>query len=283
MRPPAPLTVEALERHHPEWATWLTLYGIARRAAADATWETAVPAAPPGDGVQAPLIAGTAFSVDARAATRLVGALLEGAGARTLAADAAVDALDAAVAQDAERLRAAGDSSSIDPDLLSGIATLIALPLLQACGRAWRARIPIGWRHGTCPVCGAWAALAEARGVERTLRLRCARCGGDWATEPVRCPFCGEKDHEKLRALVADAKADLRRVEACMTCHGYAKTVTTLTACAPLDVALLDLATVDLDVAALEHGCARPPAASLATRVRARATRRLRGFLSRDR
>jgi FdhE protein len=91
----------------------------------------------------------------------------------------------------------------------------------------------------------------------------------------VRCPYCGERDHTKLRALVGEARNDLRRAEVCTSCLAYMKTVTTLTACPPLDVGLLDLDTVDLDVAALEHGYARParPAAALATSVVARRAR----------
>jgi FdhE protein len=120
----------------------------------------------------------------------------------------------------------------------------------------------------------------EARGVERAYRLRCARCGGDWRAEPVRCPFCGEREHTKLAALASEGRSDLRRVEACTVCLAYVKSVTTLSACAPGDVGLLDLATVDLDVAALEHGYARParPAFLLGTRVVTRARSGLRAF-----
>ena len=52
-------------------------------------------------------------------------------------------------------------------------------------------------------------------------------------------------------------------------CRGYLKTVTTLTPTSADDLALLDLATVELDVAAIEHGYARPagPALPLGARV----------------
>jgi FdhE protein len=120
----------------------------------------------------------------------------------------------------------------------------------------------------------------EARGVERAYRLRCGRCGADWAAEPVRCAHCGERDHEKLRSLVSEVKDVLGRIEACATCLAYVKTITTLTACAPADVGVLDVATVDLDVAALEQGYGRTvqPARALGTRVVAR---RVRGWLVR--
>jgi FdhE protein len=108
-------------------------------------------------------------------------------------------------------------------------------------------------------VCGASAALVEARGLERRLRHRCGRCGADWAAEPLRCPFCGTRDHGKLTGLVSERAGERGRVEACGLCRGYLKTITTLTAAPPAEVALLDLETVHLDVAAVEHDFQRPP------------------------
>ena len=283
MTAPPSLTVESLERLHPEWSTWLRLVSIARRAAEDPVWQAAVPSVPPGEGTTCALVTGAEFAVDARAVTRLVGALLEAVAGAALPAEPAVRTLEAAIAQDDDSLRATARTAGVDAALLGAAAPLVALPLLQACRRAWTSRIAPTWRTGACPVCGAWAAIAEARGVERVLRLRCSRCGADWATEPVRCPFCGEQDHEKLRALVGDGQGDLRRVEVCDTCRGYMKTVTTLTACAPLDVALLDVSTVDLDVAAVEHGYARParPLDAPRPRVVIQPARTLRGLFSR--
>ena len=57
--------------------------------------------------------------------------------------------------------------------------------------------------EGYCPICGGWPALAEARGLDSQRRLRCRRCGGDWRTEAMRCPFCGERGHAHLGSLVS--------------------------------------------------------------------------------
>jgi len=129
-----------------------------------------------------------------------------------------------------------------------------AMPLLQACARRWSSCVSAGWDHGYCPICGAWPALAEARGLERERRLRCTRCGGDWRTEWLRCPYCGNRDHLSLGALVSEATAETRKAETCAACRRYVKTVTTLTATPARDVSIQDLATVDLDVGALAHG-----------------------------
>jgi len=47
-------------------------------------------------------------------------------------------------------------------------------------------------------------------------------------------------------------------IDACKRCLGYAKTLTTLQGSPPAKVLLDDLESVDLDVAALEHGYRRP-------------------------
>jgi hypothetical protein len=83
-----------------------------------------------------------------------------------------------------------------------------------------------------------------------------------------RCAFCGNADHERLGSLVSDAEGATRKVETCGVCRGYLKNVTTLRAWASDEVALADLATVDLDLAALDRGYVRPPAVQLDFRLR---------------
>jgi FdhE protein len=150
------------------------------------------------------------------------------------------------------------------------------MPFLQACRVAWAARIPDAYEDAACPVCGASAALVEARGLERRLRHRCGRCGADWAAEPLRCPFCGTRDHGKLTGLVSERAGERGRVESCGLCRGYLKTITTLTAAPPAEVALLDLETVHLDVAAVEHDFQRPPARPRRVALRAGSRSRAR-------
>ena len=83
-----------------------------------------------------------------------------------------------------------------------------------------------------------------------------------------RCAFCGNADHERLGSLVAEAEGETRKVETCGACRGYLKNITTLRAWAPDEVALADLATVDLDLAAIDRGYERPPAPVLDLHLR---------------
>ena len=132
------------------------------------------------------------------------------------------------------------------------------MPLLHALRRRFGPGLDPRWHEGWCPFCGGWPHLAEQRGLERTRRLRCARCGGDWAQPGVRCPYCGVVGHEARAALVSEQDGEARKVETCSACRGYLKSVSTLHALAGDEVALTDLATVDLDLVALERAFERP-------------------------
>ena len=50
----------------------------------------------------------------------------------------------------------------------------------------------------------------------------------------------------------------MRVIDACKRCLGYVKTFTTLQGSPPVKVIVDDLASVDLDIAALESGYLRP-------------------------
>jgi FdhE protein len=216
-----------------------------------------------------PLLAGARIPIAAPLADRWVRRLLalaaeagpEAVGLRAAASDGAFDArafLEAAVNADGDRLEALARSLDIDPDALAAVAALAVMPLLQALRRRFGPGVDPRWDEGWCPLCGGWPHLAEQRGLERTRRLRCARCGGDWTQPGVRCPYCGVVGHEARAALVSEQDGEARKVETCSACRGYLKSVSTLRAWNGDEVALTDLATVDLDLVALERAFERP-------------------------
>ena len=260
-------SVASVTASHPEWEPWLALFRAARAAMDDPVWIAAVPRHPAHVDTELPLISHARFEVDAVRAADSTAEVWRRADLPPVAQRETPAILEAAMCEDARRLAAIAASRGVDAALFATAAALAAMPLLHACRAAWEARVPEAWMRGSCPVCGGWAALAEARGLERALRLRCGRCGADWATAVVRCPFCGTTDHERLGTLVEHDATETRRVDTCSVCHGYMKTVATLSACPPAEVRMVDLATVDLDVAALRHGFARPTRAAHALEV----------------
>jgi FdhE protein len=261
-----------LGREHPEWARWLAALAPVLREIERSTWDAAVPDStePAADGT--PLVAGALLQVDAGEADRWLDELGGAAGLGLARVPDALAVLEASVEQDGEALAGLAAAAGAPPEAFAAVAGLAAWPLLHACRRRWADRVDPAWSRGHCPVCGAWPALAEARGVERTRRLRCARCGADWAAEWLRCPYCDNRDHSRLAALVSEPTAERRRVEVCRACRGYVKTLTTLQASPPGAVALDDLASVDLDVAARAEEFRRPDrsACPLGARVVAR-------------
>jgi len=186
--------------------------------------------------------------------------------------------LQAAVAHDRPAIEAIA-GAGVDPVALAAVADLAALPLLHPCARALAADLPRYWPHGYCPVCAAWPLLAERRGLDRTRRLRCGRCGADWQAEWLRCTYCGEREHRRLGSLVPEERGDTLVVETCESCRGYLKSFTTLEAIPPLELLLRDLETVELDLVALERGYTRPAGLGFALDVRVAARRP--GLLSR--
>jgi FdhE protein len=79
-----------------------------------------------------------------------------------------------------------------------------------------------------------------------------------WRTAWLRCPYCGETDHQRLGVLIPAAPGATGTVETCATCTGYLKTRATLQALPAYAVALEELAMIELDMVALERGFTRP-------------------------
>jgi FdhE protein len=191
-----------------------------------------------------------------------------GAEARRHVFDAAA-LLEAAVAHDDDRMTTLAAAAEVDPSALAVAAQLAAVTLLQSCARALGPDSITSWSLGYCPVCGAQPTLAEVLGLERRRHLRCGRCGAGWSTEVLLCPFCNERDHEKLGSLVPDGTAgQLAWVETCNTCQGYLKVRATLRAAAPQMVLIEDARSVELDLAAAERGFKRPDRPGFTVRVR---------------
>ena len=111
------------------------------------------------------------------------------------------------------------------------------------------------WNHGYCPLCGSWPALAEVAATHRV--LRCSFCALAWTPDAYACVYCGEHGEKFVTAAPDEERKD-RRLEVCGTCGSYLKTldVPTLTPF-PL-LAISDLETMDLDMAAMEKGYHRP-------------------------
>jgi FdhE protein len=243
--------IDAVRNQNPESERWLALVEAAfAESGSDEAWGNAVLTIATERPVRAPLLHGSQIAVHGRTVHRWVREVFDLAAEGTPAHGLEpAELLEAAICQDDER---------IDLPSLRVIAQMAALPLLQTCGRALKDQVSASWWEGYCPVCGAWPTLAEFRGLERKRWLRCGRCATGWEMPWLRCPFCGETEHTNLGYLAPEEGETTRKVEICDSCKGYVKAEPTVKPLAAWEIVLDDLATVPLEVAALDRGYHKP-------------------------
>jgi FdhE protein len=264
----ADTALEELAHRHPEWGPWLAVVQAVLRDSIDARWEAFVPM-PAQTVSKVPLLAHAQLVLDANLVRTFWQQLLAIAwrsGTPEMATlKAALDApsdvlalIRAALNHESDYLKELAVTRGIDAGAFHAVAVLLPVPFLHACNRCWAQSVPASWTEGYCPVCGAWPAFAEVRGIERSRYLRCARCGGEWQAPGLNCVYCGMTDHNELVSLVPENSRANSLIEACARCRGYVKSFTTLQGSPPGRVMLDDLASVELDVAAVEQGYQRP-------------------------
>jgi FdhE protein len=268
--------LDGLATVHAEWTPWLRVVREVLPELSNPAWDGRPPrrsAAPD----HAPLLFGAALRPDRRAVVQLLDRLASVAraqGLHALAGDAnsrqatsEIDAMTvflASVNDDHAPMDRLGLQRGASRDGWRTLVQLLPMPYLHACAREWAALDAGNWTQGYCPVCGAWPAFAEVRGIQRARHLRCGRCGAAWAMPALACTYCAETDHEALGTLVADEKMPRFSVDVCRSCSGYLKSCTTLQAWPSEEVVVTDLASVDFDIAAVERGYLRPPELGMA-------------------
>jgi FdhE protein len=283
--------LKALRRERPEWEPWLVVVDEILREAVSPAWEAAVPASAQAQRAAVPFLAGATLTLDAALVRRLFERLIRTASrARTAKMSSLKAALHAdpewaplftaSLCQDSDRIDEIAAVSGADAEALHAVIALLPVPFLHACNRRWAPSISASWVEGYCPVCGSLPAFAEVRGIERNRYFRCGRCGGEWHARALVCPYCAMSDHDELVALVPEKAGSNAVIDACRRCLGYVKTFTRLQGCPPRAVMIEDLASVDLDVAAIEHGFARSPCPGFALGVTVTDKGARRGFFA---
>lgn len=173
--------------------------------------------------------------------------------------------LTASLARHQDAIREGAVHRGLAPDLVWLVAELAVSPFAHALQRRLLSNAASDevlavalarWNHGYCPSCGSWPALAEVVGGHRV--LRCSFCAAAWELNAYACVYCGESGEAFVTAAPDEERKD-RRVEVCATCAAYLKTVD-IAELSPFPLlAIADLETMDLDIAAMERGYARPP------------------------
>ena len=264
--------IDDLLQQRAEWAPWLAVVRSALDELKHPEWAAAAVRIGTVRKPNAPLLARSTVQVDRRAVRRTYeNVMTRAAGVATRAmaslqgvTDAALDplaVLEATLNRDHERLAQYASAANADADAFRAVAALVAMPLLHA--RNQHARSPSKtWSQSYCPICGGWPAFAEVRGIERSRYLRCADCGSEWQATCLRCTFCDTTNHDQLASLIPEQPAAGASIDACNACLGYIKVFATLRGVPSGDIALHDIATAELDIAAVERGYRRPTSAA---------------------
>jgi FdhE protein len=180
--------------------------------------------------------------------------------------------LTSSLQRDQAAIRTGATHRGLSPDLLWLVAELAVSPFAHALQESLVASAGPGspllaalgaWPHGYCPICGSWPALAEVIDTHRI--LRCSFCAFAWELPTYACVYCGEAGEKFVTAAPNPERTD-RRIEACAACGSYLKAVELPELSTFPLLAIADLETMDLDMAAMERGYARPPLKELSRR-----------------
>jgi FdhE protein len=106
-----------------------------------------------------------------------------------------------------------------------------------------------------CPICGSLPALNLLKGEAGKRYSLCSVCGYEWRINRISCAVCGNKEPGTLQYFYGEGE-EAYRIDLCDECHHYIKTIDYRNIEAP-DSSLEDLATLHLDVVAVQKGYQR--------------------------
>ena len=109
------------------------------------------------------------------------------------------------------------------------------------------------WWKGYCPVCGSEPFMAELR-EEGARFLVCSSCNFAWRFNRLKCPFCENEDHTKLRYFQTEKEGKAYRIDVCDNCKMYIKTVDTNELGEEVIPIIEDAGTLYLDILAQKEG-----------------------------
>jgi len=172
--------------------------------------------------------------------------------------------LTVSLARNQKAIRTSALHHGFAPDLIWLVGELASSPLAHL----WSARVlgsdprtvpgsdpNGGWTRGYCPICGSWPALIEMLSGARL--LRCSYCAAAWELPERRCVYCANHDERFIIAATDVARTD-RLLELCGECGYYTKAIAVAEPAPFPLIAIEDLATMNLDEAAMARKYQRP-------------------------
>lgn len=174
--------------------------------------------------------------------------------------------LSACFGRDQRRVRLLAAHQGVSPDIAWLVAELALAPFahllqMRVLADAAPTNPALGgalheWACGFCPACGSWPAVVEVIGGRH--HLRCSFCAAAWARPGDRCLYCGN-DGESFVTAAPDPEQAGRRLQLCGACGGYVKVLEGLEPVTFPLISIEDLASMELDVVAIDRKYLRPP------------------------
>jgi FdhE protein len=144
----------------------------------------------------------------------------------------------------------------LDKQVLSFLVRSSTRPSIEAGREQLRGQVDLrSWRNSHCPVCGSLPALSLLKGEGGMRYSLCSYCACQWRIDRLSCSVCGNKEQGSLQYFCGEGE-DALRVDLCDACHHYIKTID-YRSLEESDPSLEDLATLHLDVVAVQKGYAR--------------------------
>ncbi len=160
-------------------------------------------------------------------------------------------------AEDGEYLSSICRKLALGEDLLLFLAASSLKPFLEAYARDLKDHVnQEEWWRGYCPICGSLPFIAEIQ-EEGERFLVCSLCGFEWRFPRVKCPFCENEDHKRLRYFYTEGGGTATRVEVCERCRRYIKAVNTGKLGGETVPLVEDMGTLYLDLVAQKEGYTR--------------------------
>jgi FdhE protein len=156
-------------------------------------------------------------------------------------------------------LEATAREFNIDSAVLKFLVRAAVQPSLEANVSNLEKLIdPANWLRGYCPICGSLPNISELKG-EGQRRLSCSFCKFLWPAERLKCPFCQNRDTEKLHYIYEEG-FEAYRADLCDNCKQYIKTVDMRKLGFEPELDIEDITSIHLDILASEEGFRRPTA-----------------------
>jgi len=139
------------------------------------------------------------------------------------------------------------------PDALQAVVQVVLWPFLSRYSEALSPLVQQeAWVRGTCPICGGRPDFGFLEKEVGARWLLCSRCDARWLFRRLECPYCGNRDEERLSYLASEN--GLYRLYLCEACRKYLKVVDLRKTESEVVLPLERLLTLDMDRQAHEAG-----------------------------